>query len=249
LRGVEWNVHNVGIGLAAVALAVMVVGHLAQEGQFSLRGLVQDLWANLGTELAGIALTILVIDALNARRTTDEEKKRLILQMGSPENGFAVEAVRMLRVRGWLEDGSLAGAHLWTANLAGADLSQASLPTAKLMKANLRGAHLMEANLQEASLAAAQLQQARLEHARLQGAWLSLANLEGASLHKAKLQGAHLDGAHLEGADLAGAAFDAATVLPDHTHWSPDTDMARFTDPTHPAFWRSDDPASPAHRG
>jgi hypothetical protein len=37
-------------------------------------------------------------------------------------------------------------------------------------------------------------------------------------------------------------------VLPDGTRWTPDTDMERFTDPQHPAFWRSDNRHSPAHR-
>jgi len=40
-------------------------------------------------------------------------------------------------------------------------------------------------------------------------------------------------GAHLERAKLA-----EHTTLPDGTRWKPDTDLARFTDPDHPDFWR-----------
>jgi hypothetical protein len=52
----------------------------------------------------------------------------------------------------------------------------------------------------------------------------------------------------LQGTNLAGAQFDPQTILPDSTHWMSDTDMARFTDPQHPHFWRSDNPHSPAYR-
>jgi DNA-binding NtrC family response regulator len=47
---------------------------------------------------------------------------------------------------------------------------------------------------------------------------------------------------------LGGANLQMAS-LPDGTNWTPDTGMARFTDPEHPEFWRSDDPGSPAYRG
>jgi hypothetical protein len=67
------------------------------------------------------------------------------------------------------------------------------------------------------------------------GDWWGFAlNLGGASLHSSSLQ---------------NAEFDEDTKLPDETIWTPDTDMARFTDPNHPDFWRSDDPNSPAYRG
>ena len=54
-------------------------------------------------------------------------------------------------------------------------------------------------------------------------------------------------GADLAGAQLDSATYDEKTVLPDGTFWTAGTDMTRFTDPDHPAFWRSDDPASPAY--
>ena len=50
-------------------------------------------------------------------------------------------------------------------------------------------------------------------------------------------------------ANLTGADFAEDTRLPDGTHWTPDTDITRFTDPDHPRFWRSDDPESPAYGG
>jgi len=71
------------------------------------------------------------------------------------------------------------------------------------------------------------------------------ANLQGAMLLSANLQGANLAGANLQrtmlaSANLQGARLSERTRLPDGTNWTPGTDMARFTDPDHPDFWRPD---------
>jgi hypothetical protein len=61
-----------------------------------------------------------------------------------------------------------------------------------------------------------------------------------------------LQGAELRGADLENVAFDESTTLLDGAQCVPDFDIimiARFTDPGHPEFWRSDDPDSPAYYG
>jgi len=162
---------------------------------------------------------------------------------------------------------NLQGANLRRANLRGAKLTSATMQEANLVNANLAEAYLEGANLQsahigfadihDAQMVIANLQKAYLEGANLEGANLSFANLknahlEGADLKKVKLQGANLEGvclsmADLEFADLSRATFDEHTVLPDQTHWSPAEDMRRFTEPSHPAFWRSENPCSPAY--
>ena len=87
------------------------------------------------------------------------------------------------------------------------------------------------------------LARARLEGADLLGAnlrWAVLlgANLEGANLRGADLRGANLRRARLERAEIEEAMVDEETVVPDSTHWTPSTDLSRFTDPQHPRFWR-----------
>lgn len=72
-----------------------------------------------------LVLGVLVIDFANERGNTRERKEELILQMGSPNNDFAVEAVRILRLKGWLKDGSLEYASLIGANLQGAKIAHA----------------------------------------------------------------------------------------------------------------------------
>ena len=136
-----------------------------------------------------------------------------------------------------LADAQLIGADLLGANLQGADLHGAQLIQANLYHANLQGADLIGANLQEAHLYGASLQGANLRAAHLQEADLRGANLQGANLYWTHLQEASLYGANLQEANLIEAIFAANIILPDVTFWTPDTDMARFTDPAHPDFW------------
>lgn len=260
------------IVLGGLAIVVVVLGSLAQHGVIDIHLLLLDLWSNGGTELASIAITVFVIDGLNRRRTTQERKKALILQMGSPDNGFALEAVRILRSEEWLTDGSLCGKIFTNANLQKAELSHANLKFALLNNGcDLREANFTEAKLQGADLGgskfgklsassdrAATFWHAKLRRAILSQADLSKVNFGYADLSKATLvdtdlTGAILEGADLQGADLSGAKFDENTILPDNnpviSKWKPDTDMTRFTDPNHADFWRSDNPDSPAYRG
>jgi len=60
----------------------------------------------------------------------------------------------------------------------------------------------------------------------------------------ADLSGAVLGEANLSRADITKADLTDA-MLPDGCQWTPETDMARLTDPAHPDFWRS--PFSPAY--
>ena len=117
---------------------------------------------------------------------------------------------------------SLQGVYLVWADLRGANLEETDLANADLKKAWLDGANLRGANLGDADL---------------EEAWLDGTNLRGANLSGVNLQGAFLYQANLLSADLTNAMFDETTVLPDGANWIPNTDITRFTDPTHPDFW------------
>ena len=243
LRTTYWiTARKVAIVLAGVAVLVALLGSLAQHGLITIPQLVLDLWGNFSSELAGIVITVWVIDTLNRRRSIAEEKEDLILQMGSPDNAFALEAVRKLRARGWLDNGSLRKASLDKADLRGAELSYA----------DLEGVHLTGARLTDARLYGAKLKSAMLADANLGGAILIKTDLEGANLAAANLQSTDMRGANLSGAIIVGKRdelqFDQNTILPDESFWTAKIDnLARFTDPNHPNFWRSVDPNSPAH--
>lgn len=204
--------------LITLAAVIGFVGYMADLGVWAFGERVQTLviafYANASAELVSIVFTILVIDSLNERRTRDQEKRRLILQMGSPDNGFALEAVRILGAEGWLADGSLHGADLWRANLAGALLERARLVRVELNDANLEGASLWGADLRGANLSNANLRGANLWRANLKGANLSGANIEGVHLNNANLEGANLWSDTLDKAWFEGATLPDGTKLP-----------------------------------
>ena len=228
---------------------------------------------NFGTEMIGAAITFVLLEVMLARRrerdAEEREKARLILQMGSPDNAFAVEAARQIRMRGWLTDGSLTGIHIDQANLAGADLSGAKLVGVNMFGINLTAASLLVANLAKVQMHASSLAKANLEKTILSNSDLSGSNFQDADLFRADLTdtllrgadlsharlhetiliGADLCWANLEGSDLDNSVWDETTTLPDDTKWSASIDLRRFTDPEHPDFWRSDYLHSPAYRG
>lgn len=202
-------------GIDAIGATLIIVGLLGYiPGPIHIP-ILTDAFLDIRSELIGIGVTVILIDNANEILRTNEEKKRLILQMGSPDNAFAVEAVRQLRERGWLTDGSIKSANLCKANLQNADLEGANLESADLEGANLQEAILTTAILLGGGLFEANLQDAKLQFALLLGADLQKANLRGAnlqkaSLAKANLRFAYLRGANLEGADLFGANLDGA---------------------------------------
>ena len=106
----------------------MVVGLLGYfDGPLPYIPRLTFFYQDIRSDLVGIDLAVLIIDNANQMLATRQEKKRLILQMGSPDNAFAIEAVRMLRSKRWLTDGSLRRAYLPGANLPGANLEGAKL--------------------------------------------------------------------------------------------------------------------------
>jgi uncharacterized protein YjbI with pentapeptide repeats len=181
-----------------------------------------DWWGfalNFGTELLGAVATYSLFELFIERRErTEADKKKLIADLGSKVRDVAIPAAEKLRDTPWLFDGSLE-----RADLRGADLNGANLSEANLIGANLRGANLSVADLIGAILG---------------GANLSKADLSGANLRRACLNGAYLAAANLSEANLRHAKFNEYTTLPDGTKRTPDTDMARFTNPDHPEFWQ-----------
>ena len=231
--------------LLAVALTLATFSLWPRLDLTDLRGLA----LNLATELAGAVVTYLLLErVIGGSEEREDQKARLILDLGSTVHDVAIPAAEKLRERGWLRDGSLQGAYLRNANLSRAELLNADLQRANLAKAKLERTYLWKAHLQRATLVNANLRKSVLVRAELQGAYLMSADLEGAELMNANLHGADLRLANLRGASLQDATLTDAT-LPNGTKWTVDTNMARFTDPNHPNFWRSDDRHSPAYCG
>lgn len=107
----------------------------------------KDLSSNLLSEYAGILVTITVIDALNAWRIDQKEKESLILSFTSPNKLVATEAARVLRIKGWLTNGSIKDVLFQRTSLDQAELHQASLRNSIFLYTSLKGANINLADI------------------------------------------------------------------------------------------------------
>lgn len=228
--GRVFTVGTVGIVLVVMSLAIGVFGYLRTQDSFEFNSFLEEFYANISSELGSVAITVLIIDRLNQRRQREEEKARLIRQMGNKVNGIALQAVEELRALEAIKDGSLINVSLEEANLQGVRLGRVDLRGARMDFANLSGGHLFFANMERADMSGV----------NFSGAVLTGANLRYADLVAADLRGTLLSEADLSHAKLDRAQFDENTQLPDKTNWRKDVDLTRFTDPTHPNYWRSE---------
>jgi hypothetical protein len=212
-----------GFGKASLRRQVTSeVPGLAGPGQQSTSSKVRTGWwaawlQGVSTEMVGAVVTTILLGTVVGavqQQLINEQKQDLVLQMGSPDHAFALEAARMIRARGWVfgEDTTLERAVLQGANLQGADLDRTNLKRADLRSASLQNAHLWEANLQGADLQSANLQGADLFFAKMQVADLREASLQGTNLRNASLEWANLEGAILRGANLLWADLQFANL-------------------------------------
>lgn len=228
LKESRTDVYIAAIIVLILSISIAISGAIIT-GSFP-NGLIKDFYANCATTLASITIMVLVIDTLNSRRAEKFEKERIIRQLASRSNDFALDAVRLTRDFGWLTDGSLCGvnlmganlkcapldhanlyrSHMFRVNLEGADLSHAFLEKAFLEGAGLNDATIIAANLKNTNLIGVDLRNADLWQANLEGACLIGANLENAFLHQANLQNTKMTDANLK-----NAYFDSFTLWPE----------------------------------
>jgi len=258
----RWKNLPTTIRLRLLILTALLIGALIPAAwSVSRTGDWEGLAANFSTEMAGAAITFILLDWIIGGRERREEhhqetefqKSDLTARMSSSVREVALAAADELRHNGWMMDGTLRGACLRRADLQSADLSKSDLADANLHRVSLQNADLWAANLHRADLSGAwltnarlwqaQMMEANLWQARLHKADLREANLREAVMNETRLQEANLRGANFEGAllqdaKLDKAQFDTTTILPDGQHWTPTTDLTRFTNPQHPDFWQ-----------
>lgn len=247
------EVEKFAFGALVGGILTGIVGYLLVHwDNSSLLQIVEDFYTNISTELVSIFMTLFIIDRLLKKRSNEEEKRRLILQMGSPDNGFALEAVRQLKAEphNWLFDGTLRGKSFYKANLIEAeledadmsetDLSYARLNGAILRKAKLQGSYFGETSLSNADLSSAKLQNSELVMAKLADTMLLGANLSNSVIMGTTFLNSNMSFTKLEnvtislqtsffGADLfrasfVGARLDETTILPDGSFFDPSQD-------------------------
>jgi Pentapeptide repeats (8 copies) len=173
--------------------------------------LVPDFYANAATTLIGIAFTVLIIDALNRRRDHRLDMKRLIRNMGSSDNGIALNAVQEITETKLHWKGFLRNRHFWQANLKGAILASADLSFSTFDHSALIGAQLLGARLHRTGFWHAQLCGVNFMDADLTNADFIYADLLDARVTKKQLQSA----SRLLGARLPdGKIYDGSFNLP-----------------------------------
>lgn len=150
---------------------------------------------------------------------------------------FPQRMPEQIRQLGWLYDGSLNGENFRQVDFQGEDLRYLYLRDANLMVIQFDDSDLRGANLHATNISGSRFRNADLRGASLYMTQAPSADFQGANLAGANLKGAVLIFANLEGANLNGARMNALTLLPDNQYWSPDVDLAQFTDPDRPDFW------------
>ena len=218
-----------GIGFLFGAALLFYFGVKLQYGHFTWHFFFVASYGNLGAGLVDTVVTILVIDSIARRTERRQVKREFITSLRSASSSSAGELLERAREKGWLRDGTLAGA-----DLVGAQLERCDLEGARLVRVDFTGAILKGSNMFGASL-----NQAHFIRADMGAVDLRLAHLRETSLYRANLQHSQLDGSDLRGAvmrhaDLQSASmerckFDGRTILPDGTKWSPTVDISIFT--------------------
>ncbi len=153
--------------------------------------------AHFGDWTPGFVIDGILLLVLN-RVIRNNEKRRVIRQVASLSNEFALDAVRRCREEGWLQGGTLSKMPFEKARLATADFSDAILA----------GVDLSFADLGEADLTNTDLRGANLKGANLTGADMRWADLTGACLQWSDLRNAQMDGAKLDGVTAEFASID-----------------------------------------
>jgi hemoglobin-like flavoprotein len=192
----------VAAGMITVGIAVLFVG-IRVSAPPNFWSYFLESHRGIGHPLIINGFLLWVINSIFRRN----EKRRVISQLGSLSNEFALEAAREARKSEWLTDGSLVGKEFKKANLCRAELAGAVIGRANFSNANLRDANLRQADLREAVLLGVDLSGAELRWADLRGT-----NLRWAKLTNASLNGAKLDGADLRFAKLSGVDLDAVDL-------------------------------------
>ncbi len=158
---IKWLIRMIGLFLLGIGGIGLIAKYYFQVKQLQ-PGFIFFTLTEFSTEAIGIAITVLVLDALDGvqaeRETKKSRKENAIRMLTSTTPDIVQNGLRILRNEGWLKDGSLRYANLREANLMGMDLTDADLCYANLSYANLENAILIGVKLDFADLGMAKLE-------------------------------------------------------------------------------------------
>lgn len=183
----------------------------------------------LGNLLFDLILWFFVIPIRNQELEEDSSAKmidNLIRHICSqvPDKGFINEAFKILKVKGWLKDGSLNGKSFAWGHLENQNLFESSLVGVDFVGANLTSCNFEGSDLRNCRFGLGYTRNAGFLNCDLRGSELS-GDFSGVDLRRADLTGAKISGNNLR-----KAYFDTETVLPDGERWSKIEDVLPFDD-------------------
>jgi hypothetical protein len=141
-----------------------------------------ELLLNLGSELLGIIITVVVIDWIYHGQEEKALKERLIRQLKSRDNADACQAANELQAHGWLGDKRLSGEVYRETDLSYADLRGANFERSLLVDVIFDNSNLMGARFNKAVLVG----KITFDQANLSGATFEQCRLLGRSLDFSK---------------------------------------------------------------
>ncbi len=156
-----FDLQNIAFLMMGLSVLIGILGFSVQNDFFSLKGLSNDFYANISTELLSISITVLVIDRLIKKRDISELKKQLVREVKSKDNAIAVRALQELITQKWAKKGALRGAHLLFANLRDAYLRDVDLSYTWMREANFEEAFMSGTKLKGAVLVGANFKNAK----------------------------------------------------------------------------------------
>lgn len=190
-----------------LAILIIFYGIKTVNPDFEGIRIIEDFYANFGTEFISIAITVFILNELYIRRGNDltraKSKVDLVNRMRSQVNIHAKMALEQLAIEEYLYDGSLENENFSNGNLHQARFDSYyndGIPSLKGV--NFRGAILTEAWLNFSDL-----RQADLRHARIEKAHCFKTNLEEADLRWSKWEGAYLFKVNLKKGKLGGVSL------------------------------------------
>ena len=195
----KWGLDD-WIALVLIGFGVFIPGINSLINSFPA---FQTLFSDIRGELIGIGIGVILINnAAEVMQYQDEQKRKAISKLESPDNSIAKEAFENARKEGWLYDGTISGYSYQGANWGGLDLSGAKLSSTDLNKVNLKNTLLVDADLS--------------------GSSLKYADLGGTTLWNTDLRGADLSQANFHGANIKNIKKDENTKLPDYVNLDDD---------------------------
>jgi len=201
-----------------VLVFLMSYFYLDSTGSITFREIINDSYLDITTSLLTISLTILVIDHLNNKRAMAIEKRKLVQGLRSTSRGILESALEDLRVKNWLEDGSLSGINLNGVVLSDLDLRHANLDSANFMNGTLNNVNfefaiLANANLRWVSSNRCNFNRTSLLGAKLSSGQFTLCSFSPASLSELSIAGAEFIETDFSNAEMCGITFEKKTHL------------------------------------